>query len=97
MKKLTYITSVILIIFGMILMLGGLTLGAAGIVRAGSRTQGSTPPRPGLRLAGEGLFGSPGGLILPAFVLIQGLMIVAMGEGLYLLADLSGKSAQPPA
>lgn len=40
MKTLARITAVILIIFGIIVLLGGLTLGVIGIVRAGSRGLG---------------------------------------------------------
>ena len=36
MKTLARITAVILIIFGILVMLGGLTMGVIGIVRAGS-------------------------------------------------------------
>jgi hypothetical protein len=91
MKTLARITAVILIIFGILVMLSGLTMGIIGIVRAGSHALSATPIQPGLRAAGGGLFGGFGGLILVIFVLIQGLMIVATGEGLYLLAKLSEK------
>ena len=37
MKTFARITAVILIIFGILVMLGGLTMGVIGIVRAGSR------------------------------------------------------------
>lgn len=97
MKTLARITAVILIVFGIIVMLGGVTAGVIGIVRAGSHALGATPLQPGLRLAGGALFGGLGGLILVVFVLIQGLLIVATGEGLYLLASLSGKLLPPSA
>ena len=38
MKTLARITAVILMIFGILVMLGGLTVGVIGIVRAGSRS-----------------------------------------------------------
>ena len=91
MKTLARITSVILIIFGILVMLSGLTIGVIGIVRAGGRALGATPLQPGLRVAGGGLFGGLAGLILLIFVLIQGSMIVATGEGLYLLANVTEK------
>ena len=97
MKTFAYITAVIMIIIGLIVMFGGLTLGIIGIVNAGSRALGATPVQPGLRFAATGLFGRLGGLILLVFVLIQGLMIVAVGEGLFLLADLTGKMIPPSA
>ena len=92
MKTLARITAVILIIFGIIVMLSGVTLGIVGIVRAGSRALGATPIQPGIRVAGAGgMLSGLGGLILVIFIVIQGLMIVATGEGLYLLAKLSEK------
>ena len=97
MKTFARITAVILIIFGILVMLGGLTLGVIGIARAGSRTLGAAPLQPVLRAVGGGLFGGLGGLILVIFILIQGLMIVATGEGLFLLANLSEKMIPPSA
>jgi len=91
MKTLARITAVILIIFGILVMLGGLTMGGIGIVRAGSRALSAAPLQPGLRAAGGGLFNGLGGLILVIFVFMQGWMIIATGEGLYLLANLSEK------
>jgi len=95
MKTLARITAVILIIFGIIVMLSGVTLGVVGIVRAGSRALGATPIQPGLRVAGAGMLGGLGGLILVIFIVIQGLMIIATGEGLYLLANVSEKMIAP--
>jgi hypothetical protein len=95
MKTLARITAIILIIFGILVMLGGLTMGVIGIVRAGSRTLGAAPLQPALRAAGGGLFGGLGGLILVIFIVIQGLMIVASGEGLFLLANLSERMIPP--
>ncbi|MFZ1041092.1 MAG: hypothetical protein WCA79_09915 [Anaerolineales bacterium] len=97
MKTLARITAVILIIFGILVMLGGLTMGVIGIVRAGSRALGAAPLQPALRAAGGGLFGGLGGLILVIFIVIQGLMIIATGEGLFLLANLSEKMIPPSA
>jgi len=97
MKNLAYITSMVLIVFGILVMLGALTLGVINTVRTGSRAFAASPVQPGLRLAGGGLIGWLGGLILTIFILIQGLMVVALGEGLYLLANLSGKITGPSA
>ncbi len=97
MKTLARITAVILIILGILVMLGGLTLGVVGIVRAGSRALGAAPLQPALRAASGGLFGGLGGLILVIFIVIQGLLIVATGEGLFLLANLSEKMIPPSA
>ncbi len=97
MKTFARITAVILIIFGILVMLSGLTMGVIGIVRAGSRALGAAPLQPALRAASGGLFGGLGGLILVIFIVIQGLMIVATGEGLFLLANLSEKMIPPSA
>jgi len=94
MKTLARITAVILIILGIIIMLSGLTMGVIGMVRAGSRALGAAPIQPGFRVAG-GLANGLGGLILVLFVFIQGLMIIATGEGLYLLANISAKMIPP--
>ena len=53
MKTLARITAVILIIFGILVMLGGLTMGVIGIVRAGSRGLGAVPLQPTLRPQAE--------------------------------------------
>ena len=95
MKTLARITAVILIIFGILVMLGGLTMGIIGIVRAGSRALGTVPLQPAPRAAGAGVFGGLGRLILVIFIVIQGLMIVASGQGLFLLASLSEKTIPP--
>ncbi len=95
MKTLARITAIVLIIFGILVMLGGLTLGVIGIVRAGSRALGAAPLQPALRAAGGGLFGGLGGLILVIFIVIQGLMTVATGEGLFLLVNLSERMIPP--
>ena len=97
MKTFARITAVILIIFGILVMLSGLTMGVIGIVRAGSHALGAAPLQPALRAASGGLFGGLGGLILVIFIVIQGLMIVATGEGLFLLANLSEKMIPPSA
>ena len=70
MKTFARITAVILIIFGILVMLGGLTMGVIGIVRAASRAVGTAPLQPELRVAGGALFGGLGGLILVIFILI---------------------------
>ena len=95
MKTLARITAVILIIIGILVMLGGVAMGVIGLVRAESRALGTTPLQPGLHAAGVGLFGGLGGLILVIFIVIQGLMIIATGEGLYLLANMSEKMIPP--
>ena len=95
MKTLAYITSMILIVVGILAILVGVTWGVIGLLHTGSRARGTTPLQPGLRFAGAGSFGWLAGLILPVFVFIQGLTILAIGEGLYLLAALSGKIIQP--
>jgi len=97
MKTMARITAVILIVFGIIVVLSGITLGVIGVVRAGSRALGISTLPPGLRAASGGLSGGLGGLFLVVFIFIQGLMICATGEGLYLLAKLTEKVTPPSA
>jgi hypothetical protein len=92
MKTLARITAIVLIVLGILIMLGGLSLGILGIVRAGARVLSSLPTQPGLRTAGT--FGGLSGLILVIYIFVQGLMNVAIGEGLYLLANLADKMAR---
>ena len=97
MKTLARITAVILIIFGIIIMLSGVTMGVIGIVRASSHALGAASAQPALRFAGAGMLGGLGGLILVIFIVIQGFMIIATGEGLYLLANVAEKINLPSA
>jgi len=90
-------TAVILIVCGIIVVLGGITVGVVGVVRAGSRALGISALQPGLRATSVGLSGGLGGLLLVIFISIQGLMICATGEGLYLLAKLTEKVTPPSA
>lgn len=91
MNTLARITAIVLIILGILVLLGGMTSGVIGIVRTGTRAVTAAPAVPGLRLGGL-----LGGFALGIFLFVQGLMIIAMGEGLYLLASLSRKMILPP-
>ena len=90
MKTLARITATVLIIFGILVLLSGVTLGVIGIVRATSHALGGFAP--GVRVAGAGALNGLDGSILIVFVLIQGLMIIATGEGLYLLAKIANQT-----
>ncbi len=68
------------------MILGGLVAGVAGTLRAGSRALGMTPALPGARLGG-----ALGGLSLVVVLFVQGFMVIATGEGLFLLAGLASK------
>ena len=87
MKTLARITTIVLVIFGILAMLGGMTMGVVGVIRAGVRALSAAPIVPGACLAGSGL----GGLASLILVFIQGLMCLAAGEGLYMLANMAGK------
>ena len=87
MKTLARITTIVLVIFGILAMLGGMIMGVVGVARAGVRALSAAPIVPGARLAGSGL----GGLVVLILVFIQGLMCLAAGEGLYMLANMAGK------
>jgi hypothetical protein len=87
MKTLARITTIMLVIFGILAMLGGMIMGVVGVVRAGVHALSAAPIVPGARLVGGGL----GGLVVLILVFIQGLMCLAAGEGLYMLANMAGK------
>ncbi len=82
MKTIARITAIILIILGLLVMLGGITTVAIGALRSGQRAL-SAAPRP------AGLGGVISGLALAVILFVQGLVVIATGEGLYLLADIS--------
>ena len=92
MSTFARITAFVLIVLGILNILGGLvlaalaTLGATGAARALLDVTTATRP---LRAGG-----SPG-LIAVAFSFIEGLTVTAIGEGLYLLADLPNKLPPP--
>jgi hypothetical protein len=71
-----------LIVIGILLLFGGVALGVTGLVR--SLMNVTTAVRP---LRGSGTIG----LILLAFIFVEGLTVTAIGEGLFLLADIANK------
>ena len=85
MSTFARITAFVLIVLGILIISGGLvlaTLAATGAARA--LLDVTTAARP-LRAGGSV------GLIAVAFLVIEGLTVTAIGEGLYLLADLPNK------
>ena len=82
MKTFARITAIVLIVIGILLLFGGITLGVTGLVR--SLMNVTTAVRP-LRAGGAA------GLILLAFIFVEGLTVTALGEGLFLLADIANK------
>ncbi len=87
MNTIARITAVILIILGLLVMMGGVATATFGAVRSGQRALSAAPTRPA-----AGLGGLLTGLGLAIFLFAQGMMVVAAGEGLYLLADLARKT-----
>jgi hypothetical protein len=83
MKTFARITAIVLIITGILLLFGGLALGVTGTIRAITNTT-ATAARP-LR-AGGSL-----GLLLIVFIFVEGLTVTALGEGLFLIADVANK------
>jgi len=79
MKTFSRITAFLLIITGILMILTCLALGATGTIRFLMNLPTTAHP---LR-AGGSL-----GLIALLIIFIQGIMITALGEGLYLLVDL---------
>jgi hypothetical protein len=86
MNTIARITAIILIILGILVMLGGVATGIIGAVRSGQRATSAAPTRPA-----AGLGGLLTGLGLAIFLFVQGMIVIATGEGLYLLADLAHK------
>ncbi len=82
MNTIARITAFILITAGILVMLSGIALGVTGAIR--SLMTIVTAARP-LRTAAN-----PGLLVL-LFILVQGLMVTAAGEGLFLLANIARK------
>lgn len=78
MKIFARITAIVLIISGILLLFGSLTLGLTGAIRSIFDTA-AAPLRTGRTI----------GLIADGFIFVQGLTITGLGEGLYLLADLA--------
>ena len=82
MKIFARITAIVLIIIGILIIFGGIGLGITGAVRSLMDTAAAVRP-----LRGGGFIG----LIGVGFIFIEGLTLTAVGQGLYLLADLSNK------
>ncbi len=85
MKTIARITAIILIVLGILVMLGGIATGIGGALHFGQRAlngSGTAPARTG---------GLLGGTALAIILFIQGVMVIATGEGLYLLADLASR------
>ncbi len=86
MNTIARITAISLIILGILVMLGGAATGVIGAVRSGQHALSSASARPA-----AGLGGLLTGIGLAIFLFVQGMLVVATGEGLYLLADLARK------
>ena len=83
MKTIARITAIILIAFGLFIILGGATLAVTGTLHAIMNTTAAVRPLQGGRVIG---------LIAIGFIFVDGLSIIGIGEGLYLLGDLVSKS-----
>ncbi len=87
MNSIARITAIILIILGILVMLGGIVSVGLGAIRSGQRALSAAPARPAARLGGL-----LSGIGLAIFLFVQGMIVIAGGEGLYLLADLTRKT-----
>jgi hypothetical protein len=96
MKTFVKVTAITLIAIGLLIMLGGLVAAVAGAVGGGVRAfpaPDGRMPFPHPMAARHGL-----GLLFAGALLVQGLIITAIGQGLYLLNNLGEKLAgSPPA
>ena len=81
MKTFARITAIVLIVVGILLLFGGVALGVTGLVRSLMNVTTAAPLRAGGAV----------GLILLAFIFVEGLTVTAFGEGLFILADLANK------
>jgi hypothetical protein len=86
MKTFARITAIIMIITGILILFGGLALGITGTIRFLTNTVAAARP---LRTGGAI------GLVAIAFVFVEGLSVTALGEGLYLLTDITNKLPSP--
>jgi hypothetical protein len=82
MKTFARITAIVLIVIGILLLFVGVALGVTGVVRSLMNVTTAVSP-----LRGSGAIG----LILLAFIFVEGLTVTAIGEGLFLLADIANK------
>ena len=82
MKTFARITAIVLIVIGILLLFGGVVLGVTGLVRSLMNVTAAVRP-----VRGSGAIG----LILLAFIFVEGLTVTALGEGLFLLADIANK------
>ena len=82
MKTFARITAIVLIVVGILLLFGGVALGVTGLVRSLMNVTATARP---LRAGGTV------GLILLSFIIVEGLTVTALGEGLFILADIANK------
>ena len=86
MGILAKITAVILIIVGLLTMLSGVVAGVSGLFRGGMMTPGfNNPFMPALP---QGFFTGIS-LLVGAAIFGQGLMLAAVGEALFLIANIA--------
>jgi len=79
MKTFARITAIVLIVTGILLLFGGMGLGVTGVVRSLMHVNAAATP---VRAGGAN------GLLLLAFIFVEGLTVIAIGEGLFLLAGI---------
>ena len=82
MKTFARITAIVLIVIGILLLFGGVALGVTGVVRSLMNVTAAARPLGA---------GGTAGLILLAFIFVEGLTVTAIGEGLFLLVDIANK------
>ena len=83
MRTFARITAVVLMLLGVLLIVAALVAGAAGIIRSGMQSAGVIPRLGTARPAAPGL-----GLIILIFSIIQGVVLVAFGEVIFLMSDI---------
>ncbi len=82
MKTFARITGALLIVFGLLIVLGAISLGVLGGLRDALRLAGALP---------AGRWAGLTGLLFLLFFLGYGLRVTGMGQGPFLIADLSAR------
>jgi len=95
MTVLAKITAVIIIIAGLLVMLGGIVVGLTGAGMGMMQPFGGFQRGPMMPVIPQ-MMGVWVGLLLGGAVFIQGLMLAALGEALYLISNIAqGSSIRP--
>lgn len=97
MNTFARLTAVILILLGIIVMLIGVLSGVFGVARIGLGTFQSAPsyiPPTSPFFVIQQFLGAGISLLVGLIVFVQGLILTAMGEGVYLAAEIAQNTSE---